>query len=152
MSATHPKIQIVGTYSVLVDDALIKAAMDIKYPLGMFSEKDREAAQPAVISEMSSAVLVEVIIEGADERYTADDFSQPDSEQAAYMETYLSSDGTSVISEYDRPSGDFLRVAFFLHDFNATKPLKTSYGEFNVRQPVPIPERLNKIVRYEPVG
>lgn len=151
MPTAHPKVQVVGIHNVAIDDALIKEAMDIKYPLDMCSEEQRRQAQPAVVAEMSSAVLVEVIIEGADERYTADDFSQPDCDQAAYMETYLSRDGTSVISEYDRPAGDFLRVVFFLHFFDATKPLKTSYGEVSVQTPTEIPQRLSRIIRYEPV-
>jgi len=151
MPAAHPKIQVVGTYSVPVDDALIKEAMDIKYPLNVCSEDDRQSAQPAVVAEMLSAVLVEVIIEGVDDRYTANDFGQPDSEQAAYMEMYLSRDGTSVVAEYDQPPGDFLRVAFFFHFFNAAKPLKTSYGEISVPQLTAMPERLTRIARYEPV-
>jgi len=51
------------------------------------------------------------------------------------METYLSRDGTSVISEYDRPPGDFLRVVFFLHFYDADKPLSTfPMGKYEVPQ------------------
>ena len=137
---------------MLVDDALVREAMDMKYPVGHFTEQQRREAQPAVVAELSSAVLVEVIIQGADDRYSADDFSQSDCDQAAYMETYLSADGTSIISEYDRPPGDFLRVAFFLHFFDAAKQLMTSYGEVSVPQPTAMPERLSRIIRYDPVG
>lgn len=151
MSTTHPKVQIVGAYRVPVDEALISEAMDIKYPHDMFSERDRRMAQPGVVAELASAVLLEVIIEGADDRYTADDFGQPDSGQAAYMEAYLSRNGKSVISEYDRPPGEYLRVAFYLHFFDADKPLHTSYGDIAVPQPAMMPERLSRIIRYDPV-
>jgi hypothetical protein len=151
MMTKSPQVQVVGAYKVTVDDALICDALDTKYPLTHFTEQQRREALPAVVSEMSSAVLVEVIIEGTDDRYSADDFSQPDCDQAAYMETYLSRDGTSVVSEYSRPSGDFLRVVFFLHHFDAVRPLKTSYGEASVPTPAEMPERLSRIIRYEPV-
>ena|SRR5215211_3072628 len=150
MATNAPRIQIVGTYGVTADDALIREAMDIKYPTDMCSADERREAQPAVVAEISSAVLVEVIIEGADDEFTAGDFGQAESQQAAYMETYLSRDGTAVISEYDRPAGDFLRVVFFLHFLDPMKPLNTSYGEFTLPKPVAMPERLSRIIRYEP--
>lgn len=151
MTAKRPQVQVVGTYRVTIDDALIREAMDMKFPLGSFSEERRREVQPVVVAEMSSAVLVEVTIEGADDRYTANDFGQPGSEEAAYMESYLSRDGDAVVSQYDRPTGDFLRVVFFLHDFDAARPLKTSYGEVSVSTPTEMPERLSRIIRYEPV-
>jgi len=151
MPARAPQVQVVGAYRVSVDDTLIQEAMDMKYPADTFSETERRNAQPAVVAEMSSAVLVEVIVDGADDRYTADDFGQPGSQQAPYMEMYLSPDGSSVISEYDRPPGGFLRVAFFLHFFDSRKPLNTSYGEVCIPEPTVMPERLSGIIRYEPV-
>jgi hypothetical protein len=151
MITKSPQVQVVGAYIVRVDDTLICDALDAKYPLTHFTEQQRREVRPAVMAEMSSAVLVEVIIENADDRYTADDFSQPDSDQAAYMEMYLSRVGTSVISEYDRPPGDFLRVVFFLHHFDAAKPLKTSYGVVSIPTPTAMPDRLSRIIRYEPV-
>jgi len=126
--------------------------MDIKFPIGSFSEERRREVQPHVVAEMASAVLIEVTIEGADDRYTANDFGQPSSDQAPYMESYLSPEGDSLISQYDRPPGDFLRVVFFLHDFDSARPLKTSYGEVNVLTPTAMPERLSRIIRYEPVN
>ncbi|MGD1085253.1 MAG: hypothetical protein ABSA47_10970 [Verrucomicrobiota bacterium] len=125
--------------------------MDIKFPMGSFSAERRREMQPLVVAEMASTVLVEVTIEGADERYTANDFGQPSSDQAAYMETYLSRDGDSLVSQFDRPPGDFLRVVFFLHHFDAARPLKTSYGEVSVLTPTAMPEPLSRIIRYEPV-
>lgn len=134
-----------------IDDGLIREALELKFPLGLFSEERRREVQPVVVAEMSSAVLVEIIIEGADERFTSDDFGQPSSEQAAYMESYLSRDGDSGVSRYERPPGDSLRVAFFLHDFDEARPLKTCYGEVSVSTPTEMPERLSKVMRYAPV-
>ena len=151
MNDPSPQIQIIGAYRVTIDDALIREAIDMKFPLSSFSEERRREARPVVVAEISSAVLVEVAIEGADDRYTANDFGQPGSEQVAYMESYLSRAGDAVVSEYDRPPGDLLRVVFFLHLFDAARPLKTSYGEVGVPTPTDMPERLSRIIRYEPV-
>jgi hypothetical protein len=130
---------------------LIREAMDIKFPARTSSEDLRREAKPGVVRELSAVVLVEVEVTGADAEYSAGDFGQPGSEQAAYMESYLSPDGTTVISEYDRPPGDSLRVDFFLHFYDPARPLNTSYGVVSAPRAVAMPERLRKILRYEPV-
>jgi hypothetical protein len=97
-------------------------------------------------------VLIELELDAQDGKYTADDFGQPGSHQAAYMEHYLSADGTSVISKYfDVPPTESLRLEFFLHKFHFTRKLKTSYGLIEVPAPTPMPARLRQIIRYEPV-
>ena len=151
MSAIAPKIQVLGVHPVKVDDDLIQNAIALKYPHAE-SEQQRQDARDAVVAEMSSAALVEVIIEGRDDKFDAGDFGQPGSQQAAYMERYLSPDGTAVIAEdFDVPSGDSLRLTFFLHHFDFTRSLKTSYGFVEIPPPSPMPERLRRIIHYEPV-
>jgi hypothetical protein len=96
--------------------------------------------------------LIELIIDVRDGKYKTDDFGQPGSRQVAYMEHYLSADGTSVIAKhFNVPPGDSLRLAFFLHYFHFTRKLKTSYGLVELPGPTPMPERLHQIIRYEPV-
>ncbi|MFN0021276.1 MAG: hypothetical protein ACKVP0_23755 [Pirellulaceae bacterium] len=151
MTQENPKITVVGAYRLVVDDALIQEAMDLKYPATRFSEERRRLAKPGVVEEMSSAVLIELIIEGADENYSADDFGQPNVDQAAYMEAYLSSEGEEVLSEGEPPVGDFLRVVFFLHFFDHSLPLNTSYGQVSVPNITEMPERLSRLIQYEPV-
>src|SRR5262245_20917081 len=151
MSATTPKVQVIGVHPVKVDDDLIQQAISLKYP-HMKSEQQRQDARDAVVAEMSSAALVEVIIEGRDAKFDGGDFGQPGSRQAAYMERYLSADGTAVVAEdFDVPPGDSLRLTFFLHHFHFTRSLKTSYGLVEIPPPTPMPERLRRIIHYEPV-
>src|SRR2546425_5925455 len=132
MNSRQPEVHVVGIYELDVDAALIKEALDLKYPIEQCSKQARRKAESIVSEELSSAVLVELTIENADENYSANDFAQLDSDQAAYEEKHLSSDGTSVVSEYVPPAGDFLRIVFFLHFFDPTKQLKTSYGAVNL--------------------
>jgi hypothetical protein len=145
MNSARPKVHVVGIYKLNVDAVLFNEALNLKYPIDSRSEEERRNAEPIVFEELSSAVLVELTIENVDERYSPDDFGQSNSDQAAYEESYLSSDGTSVVSEYIRPAGDFLRVVFFLHFFDPVKPLKTSYGVVNVPMTTEMPERLQKL-------
>ena len=37
-----------------------------------------------------------------------------------------------------------------IHEFDAARPLKTSYGEVIVSRPTEMPERLSRIISYEP--
>ncbi len=96
--------------------------------------------------------MVDVLISNPDERFDIGDFRQPDSDQAPYNEVYLSPDGLSVISRYKPPAGDNFRVAFFLHFFDPTKPLKTSYGEIPIPPIHNMPEHYKEIIPYHPVG
>ncbi|HXT42285.1 MAG TPA: hypothetical protein VN887_19915 [Candidatus Angelobacter sp.] len=148
---SQPKVHVVGIYKLNVDPALVKEALDLKYPIDSYSAQARRRAEPVVFKELSSAVLIELTIENADENYSVGDFEQPDSDQAAYEERYLSADGTSIISEYVRPAGNFLRMVFFLHFFDPVKPLKTSYGVVKLPRTTGMPEWLGKVIRYEPV-
>ncbi len=74
------------------------------------------------------------------------------SKQAAYDEAFLSPEGKSVLSRWRMPEDSTLRLAFFLHFFDAGKPLLTSYGELPVPPLQQMPERLHSLVPYEPVG
>jgi hypothetical protein len=151
MNLMQPEVQVVGVYKLDVDASLVKEALDLKYPIDSYSAQARRKAEPAVFKELSSAVLIGLKIENPDENYSADDFGQPDSDQAAYEDKYLSSNSASVVSEYTCPAGDILRIVFLLHFFDPMKPLKTSYGVVNLPMTTEMPERLRKIIRYEPV-
>ncbi|HPT57992.1 MAG TPA: hypothetical protein PLK42_15030 [Casimicrobium sp.] len=72
--------------------------------------------------------------------------------QVAWNETYLTEDGSAVISGYpvaERPNTSKLRVAFFMHDFERLATL--SYSGVNIPLPPasPPPERLWRLVPYE---
>jgi hypothetical protein len=69
------------------------------------------------------------------------------------MEGYFSPDGQERIpaESFDVPKVESLRIAFFLHFWNPTAPLRTSYGELLCPQPEPMPERLARLIPFEPV-
>ena len=66
-------------------------------------------------------------------------------------EGFLSADGTELISRFRQPEDDELRIAFYLHFFDPTRPIKTSYGEFVVDKIDDMPTRLAELLPYEPV-
>jgi hypothetical protein len=126
--------------------------MDLKYGGMSLSRRERKRAEASVRAELVSVVLVEAIVEHADERFDVSDFGQPGSSQAAYDEAFLSPDGRSVVSRFKAPSTDPLRLVFFLHFFDSSKPLTTSYGEVGIPAITGFPERLSACISYEPVG
>jgi hypothetical protein len=148
----EPRVQIVGVYRVQLTDRLLQQAMETKCGGMRLSRRQRKRAEATVRDEISSAVLLEVLVEHADERFSVGDFGQPGSDQAAYDEAYLSPDGTSVASWFKAPDTESLRMVFFLHFFDRTKPLATSYGEIEIPTTTEMPERLRSLISYEPVG
>src|SRR5262245_11166434 len=97
-SIAKPTIEILGAYQVDPSADLLAEAMRWKYPFEDMSPEERRAAQRAVREEIGSAVLFEVAVKDRDDRFTVDDFKQPDSDQAAYSEFFLSPQGTEVIA------------------------------------------------------
>ncbi len=70
---------------------------------------------------------------------------------AAYLEAYLTADGENTIDfHYPTPPPGDLRIAFFLHDWDPAKPLQTTYGDVQCPAPLPMPERLTRLVPFEP--
>jgi len=83
-----------------------------------------------------------------------DDKLSKDSWQTAYDEHFLNEDGTQVIGtfiEQDSLIGDKTRIAFFMYFIDFRKPLLSQYGEIWLPQPSLMPERLSKIIPFEPV-
>lgn len=71
--------------------------------------------------------------------------------QAPYLEQYLNEAGTERICElYDRPRGNTApcRFVFFLYKTEAQK-LVCQFGEFNLTETQPVPERLLGVVEFE---
>jgi hypothetical protein len=160
MPPWKPELHILGTYKVHADTALVREtnALDVRKrelelastPIGYQPASD-EARDPSLYECMMSAVLIELTLSDTDLRYSASDFGQPDSEQAAYMLKYLSDSGETVVcdDQFGLPPGGAIRLAFFLHFFDQTKPLQTSYGAVSVPPPVEMPERLRRLFHYE---
>lgn len=155
-----PEIQVLGTYKVHVDAGIVSEinALDLRSrdleiasgPIGYEPQPD-EARDPSFYEQMMSAVLIELTLSDTDSRYSGNDFGQPESEQAAHLLKYLSEDGETVLplDDHGPPPEGAIRLAFFLHFFEHTKPLQTSYGEVPVPPPVEMPQRLQRLFQYE---
>jgi hypothetical protein len=160
MPPWKPEIRVIGTYKVHVDVELLRKvkALDrltrkwnrASYPIGYEPGEPERAWK---YEEMMSAILIELTMSDTDSRFLHYEFGQPGSEQAPYMLKYLTEDGMAVVSdeEFGPPPEGKIRLAFFLHCFDSSQPLKTSYGQVAVPSPVEMPERLRRIFRYEPV-
>jgi hypothetical protein len=108
--------------------------------------------------QLQNVVLIETLVENADDRFNCDDFTQQleglprSSWQVAYRETILSPDGRRKCAE--RLGGKLVasfRVAFYLHYYRPDLPLLTSYGERNCPPVAAMPARLQKLNPFEPV-
>lgn len=147
----NPAIRIVGVYKVPFTEDLFDAAMELKYGGVDLTAAQREQAEQAVRAELGSVVLVECEVTGADGRFEVGHFYQPLSDQAAYDEAFFAADGTILPSRYTKPETLDFRVCFFLHFYDAQKPLESSYGTLQPPSVSDMPERLRGIMRYEPV-
>jgi hypothetical protein len=148
----EPRAEILGAYRLESSASLLSKALDFKYGSLNLKPAERADAERHVRDELGNVVLFELLISNRDERFSVDDFGQPGSDQAAYDEAYLSLDGERAISEaFDTPGGDSLRVCFYLHFVDTTRPLKTTYSLLPIPALKPIPDRLQKLVPYEPV-
>ena len=82
-----------------------------------------------------------------------DDTLPRDSWQAAYNEHFLNEDGTAVIGtflEQGSLTGAKTRIVFFMYFVDFNKPLLSQYGEIALPEPSPMPDRLSKIIEFEP--
>jgi hypothetical protein len=131
---------------------LLAYAMQLKHPDLDLHADQRCQAEEDVREELSNVVLFDVLVSGRDARFDVGDFGQDESDQVAYDEHFLSEDGSEVVEEDSVvPSGKSLRVAFFLHFVDPSKPLNTNYGQVAIPPIQPMPARLRNLVPYEPV-
>jgi len=105
------------------------------------------------IPETPEVKLVEVVIERPPSQVDAGMFTQTDSEQVSYGEHYLNEDGTAVIDRFcDIPENIAnTRIAFFLNNLNADKPLSSQFGDVVLPAESPMPDRLKTIIKSVPV-
>ena len=152
----EPWIEVLGVYRVKATDELIRDKIEYSYGLDTVASKEsRMAAEEECREFLESIVLIEVLVHNRDKRFAVGDFLQRmegvprDRWQVAYAEAFLTPDGTSVIPTqgYDVPPGD-LRIAFFLHFWDSSKPLASNYGDVHCPASKPMPERLEKLVPY----
>jgi len=115
-------------------------------------DTDRKSAEDHVRRELDSVVLFDVRIDNCDKSFDINDFGQLGSDQAPYLEVFLTLDGTAIAPEPTvLMDGETIRVAFYLHFFDARQPLNTSYGPVPVPPTGRTPSHLLTLAPYEPV-
>jgi len=109
-------------------------------------------------AHFKSLVLIEAVVEQVDDRLQMGELGQPyilgdypDHFQCAYGEALLSSDGKTVIERCMgcvKGAGP-LRFTFYLHFYDANRPLHWSYGQVQCPPIEPVPRRLKRLVPYK---
>ena len=155
---SEPTVHVLGVYRTPVTEELFQTQMGTLYGSDLRGKARREAERECR-DQLASTVLVEVMVRNRDARFQMKDFSQPqdgvpqDNWQVAWAEAFLSVDGQSLLVERWRepPEAEDFRVAFFIHFWDPVKPLFSSYGELACPPVQEMPERLRRLVPYEPV-
>lgn len=108
-------------------------------------------------AHFKNLVLIEAVAEWIDGRFRMIEMGQPyrlgdypDNFQCAYDEALLSSDGRTVIERNMNcvKGGGPLRFVFYLHYYDADRPLHWSYGQVHCPPTEPVPRRLKYLVPY----
>jgi hypothetical protein len=148
----EPDIRIIGAYPLHVSDSLFEAVLNERYGGLDDTPEQRIRANRQTHEELDRAVLFEVLVMNRDGRFSVDHFGQPDSDQAAYMERYLSPDGRTVLSKWKAPNVEPLHIVFYLHFVDSNRPLRTSYGDRVIPPLTPMPLHLLLIAGYDLIG
>ena|SRR5690349_19617682 len=140
-----PRIAVLGVYRPDIPARVYKQQLKVTG-----SDEKTEA-------HFRDLVLIEAVVEQIDGRFKMGDLGQPytrgdykDHFQCAYDEALLSSDGKIVIERSMncvKGSGP-LRFAFYLHFYDASRPLESSYGQTQCPPVEPVPKRLKHLVPY----
>ena len=157
-----PRIEVVGVYRLNIPDEWFSRTFVYAYGDGSDEEpSEYKRLRQHFHEALLCVAVVEVLVNNRDDSYSADSFTQlepfPPSKfrQAAYLEHYLTTDGTELAEmlgrfKSDPPDGN-LRVVFFMHEWNVNAPLETCYGPVQCPDPTTIPARLENLIEYEPV-
>lgn len=155
---TDPNIEVLGVYALPITKDLLRQQVDILYGEDL-TGSERNDVEKQCREQLANIVLVEALVRNRDKRFDVGDFVQPqegiprENWQAAWAEAYLTIDGKKLLVERwtNTPKDKYFRVAFFIHQWSSDKPLLTSYGEVVCPHVEKMPERLIKLVPYEPV-
>lgn len=154
-----PIIRILSISRLNVTNELFEEQFEILYGSPQ-AGLETQQAKKQIMEQLESVVLIEVEVLNRDSRFDVGDFTQElnnvprDSWQAPWDEVYLNDYGASLLSKRgSRPpkEGD-LRLAFYLHFWDPTKPLLSSYGEIKAPQVTEMSPRLKRLVPYEAIN
>ena len=154
----EPRIDTLGVYRVPVTEELFREQFDTLYGYPM-SKQERAVAERQCREQLASIVLLEVAVLDRDARFEVGDFTQPQDGvpegnwQAAYAEAFLTPDGEALaVKRWGRaPESGDLRIGFFLHFWQSGTALRSTYGDVVCPEPQEMPDRLRRLVPYEPV-
>ncbi len=108
-----------------------------------------KATEELLRKELSSEVLVELLVENVKAVPDLDSLHQKGSDEAAYSydAQYLSADGETVIGDFWQapPQADSYRIGFFLRFYDESKPLETPWGVILPPKVTELPNRLAKL-------
>jgi hypothetical protein len=154
IEATDHPVKVLGIHPVHISkDTLLENA---RLEFGdQFNLDDILALDDSAFrARFSNLYLVEVLIERFDSNFDSGTITQElpgaprDNWQVPYDERFLDADG---ISERSSPSGfSAMRLAFFMHDLDVSRPLETPYGSVALPIPTAMPGRLSSLFRYLP--
>ena len=142
-------IRVVGVYKIEPTLETIKEAAKYHKADWLF-DNDGNLVDELHESNFDNLTLIELIING---RFSGSDMllKIQQNDQAPYMEFYLETYGTAIISEEKAKEGLERRLCFFLHFTDTNKPLEIGETKFNLPLPKPLPERLKPFAHYLPV-
>jgi hypothetical protein len=144
-----PHIVILGVYSPPIPKAVFR------------KQRRVTGSDEKTKAHFKDLVLIEALVEHLDTRFKTGELGQPytrgdypDNFQCAYDEALLSLDGKAVIERsMDCVKGSgLLRFAFYLHFYDADRPLRWSYGEVLCPPVEAAPIRLRSLVPYRPTN
>lgn len=98
--------------------------------------------------EVGGLALLEIEVRGAPPDFDVGLIHQEGSTQVAYDEHYFTVDGSQLLGS-DLPKQPDFRVCFFLHYFDPSKTITSTYGELTHARLTDMPERLAEICVYE---
>lgn len=153
--ATGPeRVKVLGVYRVECTKSLLSAALEYKYGR-IWNPIRKWLLKAAVRQEIESAVLIELLVPPPNSAFDIGKITQDartdGNNQVAWDEHFLTDNGESTISaSWPHHPELWSRVAFFLHYYRENDPLLTSFGPVVCPLPKPMPERLAKLVPYDP--
>jgi hypothetical protein len=159
-----PNVKILGVYSPLASASEFQAFLEAwtdgldEDEIEDMSPEELRNMRQNLERELGNAVLVEALVESADETFSMEAFAQPDPElpstnwQVAWCEKYLTPDGSRLLGDYrsyEVPSEPHFRVAFYVHYWKHKNGLNGPYGALELPEIEPMPARLWQLAPYE---
>ena len=146
----QPTIKVLGAYKIKVTEDEIRKFLQENFGNAL---APNELDEQIILKhkELASIIGLDISVTNTDKEFDIVDFRQPDSDQVAYDEIYLSTDGRSIESQIKPNDPNNFRVYFFLHFYDKNKPLLSSYGTVSIPEIQSLPEYLKSLHPYIPV-